>query len=91
MYYVLYYQTIENYIEKRVPFRELHLAYATASQDRGELLLGGAFSEPNEGSLMIFQTEDPSVVVDFAKNDPYVINGLVFDWNVRGWDVIIGN
>ncbi len=91
MYYVLYYRTIENYIEKRVPFRQMHLDYAAASQDRGELILGGSFSEPDNGAMLIFKTEDPSVVIEFAKKDPYVVNGLISDWNVRGWNVIIGN
>ena len=54
MHYVLYYQTVENYIEKRVPFRQQHLAYATAASERNELLMGGAFAEPADGALFIF-------------------------------------
>jgi uncharacterized protein YciI len=27
----------------------------------------------------------------FARNDPYVIRGLVTRWEVRSWNVVIGN
>ena len=27
---------------------------------------------------------------EFAKNDPYVVNGLVTEWNVRPWTVVFG-
>jgi len=91
MYYVLYYHTVENYDEKKIPFRQMHFAYATAALDRGELVMGGAFAEPADGALLVFNVEDPNTVIEFAKNDPYVINGLISDWNVRGWNVVIGD
>ena len=28
---------------------------------------------------------------DFARNDPYVVHGLVARWEVRPWTVVIGN
>ena len=91
MYFVLYYRTLEDFIEKRVPFRQQHLEYAMASRERQELYMGGAFTESTDGAMLIFHVEDPEIVVEFAKNDPYVINGLVVDWNVRGWNVVIGD
>lgn len=91
MYYVLYYRTVEGFIEKRVPHRHEHLAYATAARERGELVLGGSFSEPSDGALLVFKTDNPDKVVEFAKHDPYVVKGLVSDWNVRGWNVVIGD
>lgn len=91
MYYALYYRTADNYLESRVPFRQSHLAHATKYHDRGELIMGGAFSEPSDGALLIFKVDNPEVVIEFAKTDPYVINGLIRDWNVRGWNVVIGD
>ena len=91
MYYALYYRTVDNYLEARVPFRQTHLEHATQSHDKGELVMGGAFSEPADGALLIFKADDPNVVIQFAKNDPYVINGLIKDWNIRGWNVVIGD
>ena len=39
MYYILFYNTVEDYVEKRVPVRSKHLAYAEAAYGRGELIL----------------------------------------------------
>ena len=32
----------------------------------------------------------PAVAEDFVKNDPYVKNGLITEWEVRPWIVVIG-
>ena len=83
MYYILFYKTVENYMEKRKPFREQHLAYANASHERGELILAGAFTDPADGAVLIFKGDNPTVAGEFAKNDPYVLNGLITEWSVR--------
>ncbi len=31
------------------------------------------------------------MVEEFARNDPYVLNGLVTRWEVRPWAVVIGD
>ena len=90
MYYILFYKTVDNYVERRAPFRELHLAYARAAQDRGELFLAGALAEPADGAVLIFRGESPGVAETFARNDPYVLNGLIREWSVRPWTVVIG-
>lgn len=46
MYYILFYETLDDYVEKRAPYREAHLEYANAAHDRGELKIAGAFDEP---------------------------------------------
>jgi len=40
--------------------------------------------------LIIFRGDDPNVASTFAKNDPYVQNGLVKNWEVRPWTVVVG-
>jgi uncharacterized protein YciI len=90
MYYILFYKTIDNYIERRGQFREHHLKYANEYHERGELLLGGALSEPVDGALLVFKCESPETVERFVKNDPYVINGLITQWRIRPWTVVIG-
>ena len=35
--------------------------------------------------------DDPTDVERFAKADPYVVNGLVKDWRVREWAVVVGD
>ena len=90
MYFLLFYETVENYVEKRAPFREAHLAYAKAAHDRGELYLGGALSEPADGAVLVFRSDNVTAAENFAKNDPYVLNGLISKWTVRPWTVVIG-
>lgn len=82
---------VDNYIERRAAFRSQHLALAKESCARGEMILGGAFSDPPDGALIVFRGPDKSIAESFAKNDPYVLNGLVKCWEVRAWTVVIGN
>jgi uncharacterized protein YciI len=90
MYYILFYKTVEDYVEKRKPFREQHLAYANSSLARGELYLAGALADPADEAVLVFKCESPSVAEEFARNDPYVLNGLITEWKVRPWTVVIG-
>ena len=89
MYYALLYETVENYVERRTPFRPEHLGYAQRAHDSGLLVMAGAF-DPADGVLFVFRADGPGPVEDFARNDPYVKNGLVTKWRVRAWTVMIG-
>ena len=90
-YYAMLYELVPDYLAHRSQYREEHLRLAQAAQRRGELLLAGAFADPADGALLIFRAAVPSLVEAFARNDPYVINGLVTRWRVRPWTVVIGN
>ena len=90
MYYILFYEVVDGYVEKRAAFREEHLSIARDLEMKGKLILAGAFTNPVDGAALVFRTDDISVVEDFARNDPYVKNGLVKNWKVREWTVVIG-
>ena len=90
MYYMLLYDVVEDYINRRAPYRAEHLKLVNAAQERGELVMAGAFSDPVDGAALVFKTADPSVPKRFAQEDPYVKNGLVKNWRVRGWTVVVG-
>jgi len=90
MYWLLLYDLVDDYLERRAPLREAHLALARAAHERGELLLAGALADPTDEAVLVFTTDDVSVVEDFARNDPYVNEGLVTSWTVRRWNVVIG-
>ncbi len=62
MHYLLFYDVVPNYAERRVPFRAAHLAYAWAAVERGELVLGGALAEPIDGAVLLFKCESADVV-----------------------------
>ena len=90
MYYVLFYTVVDDYVARRAAYRDEHLRLARAAHERGELVLAGALSDPPDGALLVFRAADPSVAEWFARNDPYVRNGLVTRWQVRPWTVVIG-
>jgi uncharacterized protein YciI len=90
MYYILFYKTEDNYIERRAPFRVEHLSLAQQAFENGTLIIGGAYADPPDGVVLVFKGEDPTVAENFAKNDPYVKNGVIKEWQVRNWTVVIG-
>lgn len=90
MYHILLYKTIDNYIERRAPYRDAHLALAREAEKRGQLIMAGALADPVDGALLVFKG-DRSVAEAFAEQDPYVRNGLITEWSVRSWTVVIGN
>jgi len=90
MHYLLFYDYVENMLERRSPFREGHLALAKAAQQRGELAMAGAFADPVDGAVFVFRSDTPQAVEAFVQQDPYVANGLVTRWRIRPWTVVIG-
>ena len=91
-YYALFYgELVDDFVNRRTPFRDEHLRLARESFDRGEIQLAGALADPADGALLIFRAPDAAVAEAFARNDPYVKNGLVKKWQVRKWTVVIGN
>ncbi len=90
MHYLLFYDVVDEYVERRRPFRAAHLTYAQPYTARGELLLGGALGEPADGAVLLFQADAPDLVEAFARSDPYVQQGLVVRWRVRPWLTVAG-
>ena len=89
-YFALFYDVVEDFLSCRPAFREEHLRLALEAHRRGELVLAGALSDPADKALLVFRAVDRSTVEEFARSDPYVINGLVKRWEVRSWAVVIG-
>lgn len=90
-YFALMYELVDDYLTRRSQFREQHLKMANERKARGEIVLAGAFADPPDKALLIFDADDRSVPENFAKHDPYVMNGLVKRWEVRAWSVVVGN
>ena len=90
MYYILFYKTTDNYIEKRAPYRAEHLALAKKAYEEGTMVMAGALAEPADGAVLVFKGDGPQVAEEFARNDPYVKNGLIREWKVRPWTVVVG-
>jgi len=95
-YYALFYDAINDFIARRGAYRDEHLRLARDAHARGELVLAGALVDPADGALLIFQGESPAAAEAFARQDPYVKNGLITNWTVRNWTVrnwtvVVGN
>lgn len=91
MHYLLFYDVVDGYADRRLPFRPAHLAYAREAVARGELVLGGALANPVDGAVLLFRGPSPRIAEDFAARDPYVTNGLIAHWRVREWTTVVGS
>jgi uncharacterized protein len=88
-HFVLIYYVVDDFAANRAPFREEHLQLAKEANRRGELILAGALGDPPDRALLLFWAPDRSAAEAFARNDPYVINGLVNHWEVQPWATVI--
>jgi uncharacterized protein YciI len=91
MHYLLMYDVADDYVTARAPFRKAHLLRAIAAHQRGELVLGGALANPPDGAMLLFRGDSPDVAKEFARADPYVVNGVVKAWRVREWTTVVGD
>jgi uncharacterized protein YciI len=91
VHYLLMYEFVPDYLERRGEFRNEHLKLAWEAQQCGELVLAGALAEPSDGAVLLFSGASPEAAERFAKGDPYVLNGLVTGWRVRQWATVIGD
>jgi uncharacterized protein len=91
-YYALFYrEVVPDFITQRSAFREEHLGLAREAHSRGELVLAGALADPPDGALLVFRSGDETPAQEFVRKDPYVRNGLVKRWEIRSWNVVVGN
>ena len=90
-HFLLFYEGAPDYFERRPQFRDAHLSHAWNAQQRAELVLGGALADPVDGAILLFAGDDAEATENFARNDPYVLNGLVERWHVREWTTVVGD
>ena len=90
-YYILNYKLADNYLQERGQYRAEHLGMAKEAAEKGKLVLGGAMEDPADEAILIFRSENEQLARVFAKNDPYVKNGLIKEWEVRKWNAVIGS
>lgn len=88
-YYLLVYHVVDDYVTRRVPFREEHLRLVREAHRRGELILAGALADPVDQAVLVFKSPDQTVIEEFVRKDPYVNNGLVKRREIRPWTVVV--
>jgi len=91
MHFLLFYDYVPDYLQRRDAFRDAHLRLAWQYQQRGELILGGVVAEPIDGAVLFFKADSAETVEAFVESDPYVINGLVTGWKIRPWNTVVGD
>ncbi len=91
MYYLLFYHTIDNYVEKRAPFRDQHLSLLNQEVDNNHVVLGGALADPADQAIIVWKVDNVKIIEDFVANDPYVKQGLISRYEIRPWKVVINS
>jgi uncharacterized protein len=88
MKYVLLYESADNVAAKAPAQFPAHKARYEAFHARGDLLMLGTFADPQrDGSMAIFRTREAAE--EFATGDPFVVNGVVRNWQVREWNEVL--
>jgi uncharacterized protein len=90
-HFILFYDYVPDYLERRAPLRAAHFAHARSFEARGELFIGGACTDEGPPlAVIVFKVADRKIVEDFARADPYVTHGLATRWHIREWTTVIG-
>jgi uncharacterized protein YciI len=88
MKYVLFYESSDDVASKAPAHSPAHRARFGDFHAAGTLLMLGAFANPQEeGSMAIFTTREGAE--EFARGDPFVLNGVVRAWHVREWNEVL--
>ena len=66
---------------------DAHRARWQEFREQGTLLLIGPFADPRDGAMGVFTTEEAAE--DFARGDPFVLQGLVANWRITGWNEVL--
>ncbi len=86
--FVVLYESAPNVATNAPPHMAAHVARWKQFQERGELLMIGTFSNPqDEGSMGIFTTREAAEA--FVKDDPFVLNGVVQAYTIREWREVL--
>jgi uncharacterized protein YciI len=88
-HFALIYDVVENFADRRLPVREVHLVHLHEAHASGLLQFSGPLGDPPDGALLILRADSAAQVEAFARADPYVIHGLVTAWRVRPWNILI--
>lgn len=85
MKYVLFYESADDLAAKAPAHVPAHRAWWDGFRAAGTLLMIGTFGDPQaEGSMAVFATREAAE--EFARGDPFVLNGVVRNWSIRAWN-----
>jgi uncharacterized protein YciI len=85
--HVLFYTSSDDVLTKAPAHFPAHRARLDEFHARGTLLSVGTFGDPQgQGSMGIFTTREAAE--EFARDDPFVLGGVVGAWEVREWNEV---
>jgi uncharacterized protein YciI len=88
MKYVLFYESADDVASNAPAHFPAHRARVDEFHARGDLLLVGTFADPQkDGSMSVFASREAAE--EFAREDPFVLNGVVRDWRVLDWNEVL--
>jgi len=90
VHFLLFYQFVPDYLQRRPPHRAEHLRLAWEAHGRGELILAGALAEPVDAAVLLFEGESDAAARAFVAAEPYVKAGMVRQWSLRPWTTVVG-
>ena len=82
--HILFYDYVDDLLERRAPHREGHLGLIRRWHEEGRVAMAGAVGDPPHGGLIVLRADDPQAAAEeFVAEDPYQSAGLVTSWRVE--------
>lgn len=88
MYRILFYDYVDDILERRAPHRAGHLALVGEYKRDGRVVAGGALGDPVTGAAIVFRVDSDDAVREFVASDPYGRAGLITGWRIVPWNVV---
>jgi uncharacterized protein len=82
--YVMWGSCCEDALEKRAPFREAHLAGLAQQKEAGVLMTIGPTKDLTK-VFAIYDATDEATVRQLIESDPYWVNGVWTEYQVKEW------
>ncbi|NCO75603.1 MAG: YciI family protein [Cyanobacteria bacterium] len=82
--YILFGSYCDNALEKRTPYREAHLEGLGEQKEAGILITLGP-TKDNTKVFGIYEAENEQIVKNLIESDPYWLNGIWTDYEVKEW------
>ena len=85
--HILFYDYVDDLLERRAPHREGHLGLIKRWHDEGRVVMAGGVGDPPHAGIIVLREEDPeaarAAAEAFVAEDPYHPAGLVTSWRVE--------
>lgn len=86
--FVVFYEPDDDVLARGAPHMPAHSAHVDAAAERGELLAVGTFEDPQRnGAMCVLVSREAAE--RFAREDPFVRNGVVRAYRVLQWDDVL--